>query len=67
MNSIFGFWVLTTICYNGVSIKIVADCGLQTCQVTRTLKRASTLEFTTITAIILYAVIAMCFSNFVFL
>jgi len=35
-----------------VRIRIVADCGLLSCQVTRKLKRAITLEFTTETAII---------------
>ena len=35
-----------------VSIRIVAVCGLHPCQVTQKLKRATTLEFTTILAII---------------
>jgi hypothetical protein len=35
-----------------VSIRIVAGCGLQTYQVTEKLKRATNLEFTTISAII---------------
>ena len=35
-----------------VSIKTVADCGIQTYQATRKLKRATTLEFTAIPAII---------------
>ena len=35
-----------------VSIRIVADCVALSCQVTRKLKRATTLEFTTISAII---------------
>jgi len=34
------------------SIRIVADCGLHSCQVTEKLKRATTLEFTAIPAII---------------
>jgi len=35
-----------------LSIRIVADCVALSCQVTRILKRATTLEFTTIPAII---------------
>ena len=35
-----------------VSIRIVADCGLQTCQATQKLKQAKTFYFTTISAII---------------
>ena len=34
------------------SIRIVADCGLQTCQVTEKLKRATALDITTEPAII---------------
>jgi hypothetical protein len=37
-----------------VSIRIVADFGPQTCQTIRKLKRATTLEFTTIPAIIIH-------------
>ena len=33
-------------------IRIVADCGLHSCQVTKKLKRATTLEITTEPAII---------------
>jgi hypothetical protein len=35
-----------------VSIRIVADCGLNTCQITQKLKRAITLDVTTESAII---------------
>ncbi len=35
-----------------VSIRIVADCVALSCQVTRKLKRATTVEFTTVSAII---------------
>jgi len=35
-----------------VSIRIVAECEANSCQITKKLKRATTLEFTTITAII---------------
>ena len=35
-----------------VSIRIVADCVALSCQVTRKLKRATSLEFTTLSAII---------------
>ena len=34
------------------SIRIVADCGALSCQVTQKLKRDTTLEFTTVSAII---------------
>jgi hypothetical protein len=35
------------------SIRIVADCVELSCQITRKLKRATTLDFTTVSAIIL--------------
>jgi len=44
--SVFLAWHTT------VSIRIVADCVALPCQVTRMLKRAATLEFTTVSAII---------------
>ena len=43
-----GKWV----CVLTVCIRIVADCGLHSCQTTEKLKRATTLEFTTEPAII---------------
>ena len=39
--------------YTTFSIRIVADCVALSCQVTRKLKRATTLEFTAASAIIL--------------
>jgi hypothetical protein len=46
------------------SIRIVADCVALSCQVTRKLKRATTLEFTTISAIIFIHCwrVVICFS-----
>lgn len=41
-----GLWMLTA------RIRIVADCVALSCQVTEKLKRATTLEFTTVSAII---------------
>ena len=51
-----------------VGIRIVADCVALSCQVTRKLKRATTLEFTTVSAIIFIhcyhpLFIHNCFSN----
>ena len=43
-----------------VSIRIVADCVALSCQVTRKLKRATTLEFTTISAIIFIHCYVLC-------
>ena len=46
-------WIVGLILFSQTfSIRIVADCRLRTCQVTQKLKRATTLEFTTIPAII---------------
>ena len=39
-------------CAPSLSIRIVADCGLHSYQATRKLKQATTVEFTTISAII---------------
>jgi len=47
--------------YPTVSIRIVADCGLQTCQATQKMKRAKTFDFTTVSAIILYIVVRSLF------
>ncbi len=44
-----------------VSIRIVADCVALSCQVTQKLKRATTLEFTTISAIIFIHCYALAF------
>ena len=52
---------LRTLCWVTVSIRIVADFGLQNCQITRELKRVTTLEFTTITAIIFIHCYALLF------
>ena len=52
-----------------VSIRIVADCVVLSCQVTRKLKRATTLYFTTISAIIFihcYRLVFIHFSHFFF-
>jgi len=35
-----------------LGIRIVADCGLQTCQTTQKMKRTKTFDFTTVSAII---------------
>jgi hypothetical protein len=35
-----------------VSIRIVTDCGLQTCQAAQKMKQAKTFDFTTVSAII---------------
>jgi len=47
--SLFGSFFALPITF---SIRIVADCVALSCQVTRKFKRATTLEFTTISAII---------------
>jgi len=56
LSFIFLFVFCRSCCLLGlhttVSIRIVADCGLHSCQVTRKLKRATTIEFTTAPAII---------------
>jgi hypothetical protein len=60
-------FVFHSILFLTVSIRIVADCGLQTCQVTQKLKRATTPEFTTVSAIIfiqLASVIIFYFKSF---
>lgn len=49
------FWLLVLFSYSIVatfSIRIVADCVALFCQVLRKLKRATTLEYTTVSAII---------------
>jgi len=53
--SYLGFLLLLT-----VSIRIVADCVALSCQVTRKLERAITLEFTKISAIIFI----LCYRQF---
>ena len=50
-----------------VSIRIVADCGLLSSQVTRKLKRATTHEFTTVSAIIFIHCYAKCIHHQAFL
>ena len=50
-----------------VSIRIVADCGALPCQVTQKLERATTLEFTTESAIIFIHCYALFTVNLLFL
>ena len=47
-----------------VSIRIVADCVPLSCQTTRKLKRATTVEFTTVSAIIFIHCYKLPFSSF---
>ena len=51
-NQMCHLWVGFLACALTVSIRIVADCVALSCQVARKLKRATPLEFTTVSAII---------------